>query len=328
MQAVAPLRDAPGPVELSLTGGKDSRLIAAALARAGVPARARTYGFPGHPDVVIAAQVARELGLEHEVVEPRTTGAAGPGGTTGTDGANGADGAGVGGITGAARIAGAAGSRVVQEVDVLGRLRATVLVADGMLSAFENVGRPDPDAGSATVIGGHGGELLRGGYAKIIPGSAARRAAGSAELLRRPDHAPAPAAAGPRAGGVRGQPGPVGRGGGRCTRRPPWTISTWSTGPAAGRPRHGRPTRSARSWHSPSSTTGWYARPVPRRWPNASMTAWCAARSARCAPHCWTSRSPPTGGSALGLVRPGRHRAAAIFHRWPRLRPGPVRSAR
>jgi hypothetical protein len=152
-----------------------------------VPARAHTYGFPGHPDVVIAAQVARELGLEHEVAEPRTTGAAGPGGTTGADGAggagaggaNGADGAGAGGIRGAA------GSRVVQEVDVLGRLRATVLVADGMLSAFENVGRPDPDAGAVTAIGGHGGELLRGGYAKIIPGSAARRAAGSAELLRR-----------------------------------------------------------------------------------------------------------------------------------------------
>ena len=49
VQAVAPLRDAPGPVELSLTGGKDSRLIAAALARAGVPARARTYGFRRPP---------------------------------------------------------------------------------------------------------------------------------------------------------------------------------------------------------------------------------------------------------------------------------------
>ena len=69
---------------------------------------------------------------------------------------------------------------------MLGRLRATVLVADGMLSAFENVGLRDPDAATAAIaIGGHGGELLRGGYAKIIPGSAARRAAGSAELLRR-----------------------------------------------------------------------------------------------------------------------------------------------
>jgi Asparagine synthase len=152
--AVTPLRDASVPVELSLTGGKDSRLIAAALATAGVPARARTYGFPDNPDVVLAAQVARELGLPHEVAEPRTAG----------DG----------------------DAPAVQEVDVLARLRATVLVADGMLSAFENVGRPDPDpAATAIAIGGHGGELLRGGYAKLIPGSAARRAAGSAELLRR-----------------------------------------------------------------------------------------------------------------------------------------------
>jgi hypothetical protein len=167
VQAVTPLRDAPAPVELSLTGGKDSRLIAAALARAGVPVRARTYGFPDHPDVVIAAHVARELGLEHEVAEPRTTGPAGASGPAGRSG-------------------GKDPGRTVQEVDVLGRLRATVLVADGMLSAFENVGRADPDAAaSAIAIGGHGGELLRGGYAKIIPGSAARRAAGSAELLRR-----------------------------------------------------------------------------------------------------------------------------------------------
>ncbi len=152
--AVTPLRDASAPVELSLTGGKDSRLIAAALATAGVPVRARTYGFPDHPDVVLAAQVARELGLPHEVAEPKT--------------------------------AGNGDAPAVQEVDVRARLRATVLVADGMLSAFENVGRPDPDPATATIaIGGHGGELLRGGYAKLIPGSAARRAAGSAELLRR-----------------------------------------------------------------------------------------------------------------------------------------------
>jgi Asparagine synthase len=171
VQAVTPLRDASAPVELSLTGGKDSRLIAAALARAGVPVRARTYGFADHPDVVVAAQVARELGLEHEVAEPRTTQAGGPGdGGAGGAGGNGA----------------AAPGGTVQEVDVLGRLRATVLVADGMLSAFENVGRPDPDATAGAIsIGGHGGELLRGGYAKIIPGSAARRSAASAELLRR-----------------------------------------------------------------------------------------------------------------------------------------------
>ena len=172
--AVAPLRDAGAPVQLSLTGGKDSRLIAAALVKAGVPVTAFTHGFAGHPDVVVAAEIARRLGIEHVVRTPTAPG---------------------------------------QKVDVLGRIRATVLVADGMLSAFENVGRPvsastGPATSPAITAGGHGGELLRGGYAETAgrPGasggphgplslrgalslygalSPARRAARSAELLRR-----------------------------------------------------------------------------------------------------------------------------------------------
>jgi asparagine synthase (glutamine-hydrolysing) len=106
---------------------------------------------------VVAAEIARRLGIEHLVRTPTAPG---------------------------------------QKVDVLGRIRATVLVADGMLSAFENVGRPDPAASPAITAGGHGGELLRGGYAETAgrPGAAgglrgalapARRAARSAELLRR-----------------------------------------------------------------------------------------------------------------------------------------------
>jgi hypothetical protein len=156
--AVAPLRDAGRPVELSLTGGKDSRLIVAALVKAGVPVMARTHGFAGHPDVVVAAEIARRLGIEHVVRTPAAPG---------------------------------------QQVDVLGRIRATVLVADGMLSAFENVGRPDPAPSATITAGGHGGELLRGGYAetaaarRAAPGGLrgaldpALRAARSAELLRR-----------------------------------------------------------------------------------------------------------------------------------------------
>jgi len=145
--AVAPLRAGGKPVELSLTGGKDSRLVAAALVKAGVPVRAQTHGFADQPDVVIAAEVARVLGIHHDVRVPAAPG---------------------------------------QRVDVIGRIRATVLVADGMLSAFENVGRPDPNVAMAVTAGGHGGELLRGGYAEAAAG---RRAAGSAlraaELLRR-----------------------------------------------------------------------------------------------------------------------------------------------
>ena len=154
---VTPLRDAGQPVELSLTGGKDSRLIAAALVAAGVPVTAHTHGFADHPDVVVATEIARRLGIEHVVRVPAAPG---------------------------------------QQVDVLTRIRATVLVADGMLSAFENVGRPDPAVSAALSAGGHGGELLRGGYAETAGrGSArgglraalgpARQAARSAELLRR-----------------------------------------------------------------------------------------------------------------------------------------------
>jgi hypothetical protein len=150
--AVRPLRSLAAPVELSLTGGHDSRLVAAALAAAGVPVRARTHGFAGHPDVLGAAEIARRLGIPHEVRAPAAPDA---------------------------------------KIDVATRLRATVLVADGMLSAFENVGRPDRSPSPAVTAGGHGGELLRGGYAETAargrPGAAgrARRAARGAELLRR-----------------------------------------------------------------------------------------------------------------------------------------------
>ena len=157
--AVSDLLKTGQPVELSLTGGKDSRLVAAALVAAGVPVVARTHGFADHPDVVVAAEIARRLGIEHIVRTPAAPG---------------------------------------QQVDVLGRIRATVLVADGMLSAFENVGRPDPAASPVITAGGHGGELLRGGYAETAGRSAAagagrvraalapaRRAARSAEMLRR-----------------------------------------------------------------------------------------------------------------------------------------------
>jgi len=156
-EAVRPLGGAGAPVELSLTGGKDSRLVAAALAAARVPFRARTHGFAGHPDVVVAGLIAGRLGVEHTVTQPRPPGAPG-------------------------------------EADVLGRLRAAVLVSDGMLSAFENVGWPDPRmADGPAEAGGHGGELLRGGYAQAAwrtpagagVAAAPLNAAAAVELFRR-----------------------------------------------------------------------------------------------------------------------------------------------
>src|SRR5580700_9797360 len=156
VDAVRPLGERGVPVELSLTGGKDSRLIAGALTAAQVPFRARTHGFASHPDVIVAAMIASKLGIEHVVTEPRP----------------------------------AAPERAPDEADVLSRLRSAVLVSDGMLSAFENVGRPDPRLTVSPVqTGGHGGELLRGGYAPAAwsarrPARAWSEARG-AELFRR-----------------------------------------------------------------------------------------------------------------------------------------------
>jgi len=156
VDAVRPLGERGVPVELSLTGGKDSRLIAAALTAAQVPFRARTHGFASHPDVIVAAMIASKLGIEHVVTEPRP----------------------------------AAPERAPDEADVLARLRSAVLVSDGMLSAFENVGRPDPPRTVSPVqTGGHGGELLRGGYAPAAwsarrPARAWSEARGG-ELFRR-----------------------------------------------------------------------------------------------------------------------------------------------
>jgi hypothetical protein len=132
VDAGSPPCDADGLVELSLTGGKDSRLIAAALTAAKVPFRARTHGFADHPDVVVAAMIAALLGVEHVVTEPKPPGA----------------------------------GQAPDEAALLGRLRSAVLVSDGMLSAYENIGPPDPHFAAEPVqAGGHGGELLRGGYA-------------------------------------------------------------------------------------------------------------------------------------------------------------------
>jgi hypothetical protein len=154
--AVRPLGERGVPVELSLTGGKDSRLVAAALTAAQVPFRARTHGFASHPDVIVAAMIARLLGIEHVVTEPRP----------------------------------AEPEQAPDEADLLARLRSAVLVSDGMLSAFENVGRPDPRVTTEPVqTGGHGGELLRGGYAPAAwsdrkPARAWSEARGT-ELFRR-----------------------------------------------------------------------------------------------------------------------------------------------
>ncbi|MBG0812793.1 asparagine synthase-related protein [Planomonospora sp. ID82291] len=70
LATVAPLRDAGEPVNLALTGGRDTRVLAALLHAAKVPFRATTNGLDDHPDVVLARRIAHELGVGHTVIPP------------------------------------------------------------------------------------------------------------------------------------------------------------------------------------------------------------------------------------------------------------------
>jgi hypothetical protein len=143
VDSVGPLRRDTGDVVLSLTGGKDSRLVAAALKVAGVNFTTRTHGAPDHPDVIAAGAVARALGVVHEILPPP--------------------------------VREESGARFL-DVDVEARLRSTVLLSDGQLSAFENLGRESASTSSQPRLGGQGGELLRGGYAKSLVGHRRSRA--------------------------------------------------------------------------------------------------------------------------------------------------------
>lgn len=80
--SLARLRNSPRPIGVALTGGKDSRLIAAGLRAAGAPFTTYIvdYGAANAADVCASAEVARRLGIEHEVRPPAA--AAAPGGGT------------------------------------------------------------------------------------------------------------------------------------------------------------------------------------------------------------------------------------------------------
>jgi Asparagine synthase len=124
------LRDCGAPVELALSGGRDSRIVAAALAAAGVPFTAGTRGTPSHPDVVIAKEVARRLGIAH-----RTN---------------------------------TRGTRTVPhsvDVDVEEWTIQSLRASDGLLGGFEGVPAVRPRFNPSITINGHCGELFRGGYA-------------------------------------------------------------------------------------------------------------------------------------------------------------------
>lgn len=128
---------------MGVTGGKDSRVVAAAMASSGSPFKAITGGLSEHPDVIVAERVTEILGIPH-----LKTGI----GTMAKDS-----------IT----------------VEIIAKGCERLLGSDGSHPAFEWVHVNTRVASLDRIaLGGQGGELLRGGYAKSsIPsmGSAAKR---------------------------------------------------------------------------------------------------------------------------------------------------------
>ena len=119
--------------KMGLTGGKDSRLVAAAMSKIGLEAEVHTNGFNETPDVIVAKLLAEKLGFKHNVRPTSTS------------------------------------NKNHYNVDIFNRTVDAIRNTEGMLSSYENVsGSLRTFNYNKVDIGGQGGELLRGGYAKNV----------------------------------------------------------------------------------------------------------------------------------------------------------------
>ncbi|MFI6291739.1 asparagine synthase-related protein [Nonomuraea sp. NPDC050790] len=145
MATVEPLRAAAEPVNLALTGGRDTRILAALLHAAKLPFRVTTNGLDTHPDVILARRIAAELKLEHTVIAPPQT-----------------------------------EDRDAMLVEhPLERAWETLRTCEGMTSAYESIVGYLPYSSTPTMSG-QGGETLRAGSLNLLQSDLSDKA-----LLRR-----------------------------------------------------------------------------------------------------------------------------------------------
>lgn len=129
LDSALPLGRHRDPVALALSGGRDSRLMAAVLRAAEVPFAATTHGFADDPDVILAERVAKALGIEHSVNLSVPEGR----------------------------------KEFVAVQHPFGRAHDVIRMCEGMNSAYESVTRYRP-FDPVPRTSGSGGETLRGGF--------------------------------------------------------------------------------------------------------------------------------------------------------------------
>lgn len=115
-------------VTINLSGGKDSRMIAALAHAAGIPFRCVTSGREGDRDVIVAREVAAALGVEHQCGPPRP----------------------------------APGNH--DPADIFAIVQRHVRQGDGMTNCFDPIYPIRVRAN--LLLTGHGGECYRGGYVR------------------------------------------------------------------------------------------------------------------------------------------------------------------
>ncbi|MEU7001712.1 asparagine synthase-related protein [Nonomuraea sp. NPDC046570] len=145
LATVAPLRGLDQPVNLALTGGRDTRILASLLHAARVPFRVTTNGLDTHPDVILARRIAAALKVEHTVIAPAQT----------------------------------AQKDAVLVEHPLARAYETIRTCEGMTSAYESIVGYLPYSTKPTMSG-QSGETLRAGSLNLLQTDLSDKA-----LLRR-----------------------------------------------------------------------------------------------------------------------------------------------